>query len=67
MKHARPSFVEEDYATENIHLLGIYTVANYNFFLLPQVRRWTIITYEHGINELPGELPNDLGVTILGN
>ena len=30
MKHARPSFGQEDYATENIHLLGIYAVANYN-------------------------------------
>ena len=28
MKYARPSFGEQDYATENIHLLGIYAVVN---------------------------------------
>ena len=26
-----------------------------------------IMTYEHGILELPQELPNDLGLRILGN
>ena len=26
----------------------------------PQVKRWAIITYKHGIYELPNELPNDL-------
>ena len=29
-------------------------------FLSPQVKRCAIITYEHGIYELPHELPNDL-------
>ena len=32
----------------------------YQIFLLPQVKRWAIITYKHGIYELPHELPNDL-------
>ena len=26
----------------------------------PQVKGWAIITYKHGIYELPHELPNDL-------
>ena len=29
-------------------------------FLSPQVKPWAIITYKHGIYELPHELPNDL-------
>ena len=33
----------------------------------PQVKRWAIITYKHGIYELPHELPNDLRLNILGN
>ena len=32
----------------------------YQIFLSPQVKRWAIITYKHGINELPQELPKDL-------
>ena len=28
IKHARPSFGQQDYATENIHLSGIYAVVN---------------------------------------
>ena len=32
----------------------------YQIFLSPQVKRRTIITYKHGIYELPGELLNDL-------
>ena len=36
-------------------------------FLSPQVKRWVIITYKHGIYELPHELPNDLRLRILGN
>ena len=35
----------------------------YQIFLSPQVKRCAIITYEHGICELP----NDLGLRILGN
>ena len=40
---------------------------SYKFFLSPQVKRWAIITYKHGIYELPHELPNDLTLRILGN
>ena len=32
----------------------------YQIFLSPQVKRWAIITYKHGIYELPHELPNYL-------
>ena len=32
----------------------------YQIFLSSQVKRWAIITYKHGINELQNELPNDL-------
>ena len=39
----------------------------YQIFLSLQVKRWTIITYKHGIYELPQELPNDLRLRILGN
>ena len=39
----------------------------YQIFLLPQVKRCAIITYKHGIYELPHELPNDLRLRILGN
>ena len=36
-------------------------------FLSPQVKRWAIITYKHGIYDLPHELPNDLRRKKLGN
>ena len=41
----------------------------YQIFLSPQVKRWAIVTYKHGIYELPNELPNDLRLRkeILGN
>ena len=39
----------------------------YEIFLSPQVYRWVIITYKHGIYELPHELPNDLRLRKLGN
>ena len=36
-------------------------------FVSPQVERLANITYKHGINKLPLELPNDLRLRILGN
>ena len=39
----------------------------YQIFLSPQVKRWAIITYKHGIYELPLELPNGVRLSILGN
>ena len=36
-------------------------------FLSPQVKLWAIITYKHGIFQLPQELPNDVRLRILGN
>ena len=39
----------------------------YQIFLLPQVKRYTIVTYKYGIYDLPHELPHDLRLTILGN
>ena len=32
----------------------------YQIFLSPQVKRYAIITYKHGIYELPYELPKNL-------
>ena len=40
----------------------------YHIFLSPEVKRWAIITYKHGLYELPNELlPNHLRLKILGN
>ena len=39
----------------------------YQIFLSPQVKRCAIITYKHGIYELPHELPYELRLSILGN
>ena len=39
----------------------------YQIFLSTQMKRCAIITYEHGIYDLPQELPNDLRLKILGN
>ena len=39
----------------------------YQIFLSPQVKRWAIITYKHGIYELPHELPKNLTLRTLGN
>ena len=36
-------------------------------FLSPQVKRWLIITYKHGIYELLQELGNDLKLRNFGN
>ena len=37
----------------------------YQFFLPPEVKRCTIITWKYGIHELTHELPNDLRLRIL--
>ena len=39
----------------------------YHIFFPPQVKLWAIITYKHGIYELPHELPDDLRLKILVN
>ena len=39
----------------------------YQILVSPQVKRYAIITYKHGIYELSYELPNDLKLRILGN
>ena len=39
----------------------------YQIFHSPQVKECAIITYKHGINELPHKLPNDLKLKILVN
>ena len=36
-------------------------------FLSAKAKPWAIITYKHGIQELPHNLPNDLRLRILGN
>ena len=38
----------------------------YQIFFSSQVKRCAIITYKHGIYQLPHELPNDLDLKILG-
>ena len=38
----------------------------YQVFSSPQVKRCVVITYKHGIYELPQELPNDSRLRILG-
>ena len=39
----------------------------YQIFLSPQVERWAIISYKHGIYELPHDLLKNLRPRILGN
>ena len=39
----------------------------YQTFLSPHVKRWAIITYKHGIYELPQELQNGLRLMTLEN
>ena len=39
----------------------------YQILFSPQVKRCVIITYKHGIYEVPHELPNNLRLRILGN
>ena len=39
----------------------------YQIFLSPQVKRWAIITYKHGIYEFLHELLNDVRLRILEN
>ena len=39
----------------------------YQIFLSSHVKWYAIIIYKQGIYELPHELPNDLGLRILGN
>ena len=39
----------------------------YQISLLPQVKRWAIITYRHGTYKLPHLLLNELRPKILGN
>ena len=40
---------------------------DYQMLLSPKWKQLTIITYKHGMYELPYELPNDLRLRILGN
>ena len=49
-------FVTRDFYLQNFH----------NIFS-PQVKRCAIITYKHGIHELPHVLPSDLRLRVLGN
>ena len=39
----------------------------YEISISPQMELWAIITYKHGIYELPHELPNNLRFRILEN
>ena len=61
MQKAKENFADNHFYNI-LRLLMFYQV-----FLSPQVKRWAIITYKHGMYELPQQLPNDLRLTILGN
>ena len=39
----------------------------YQIFPLPQVKRWAIITYNHGTHKFPHKLLNDLRLRVLEN
>ena len=39
----------------------------WSIFLSSQVKKFAIITYKHGMHELPPELRNDLRLIILEN
>ena len=39
----------------------------YQTILSPQVKKYAIITYKHGIYELSHDLPNDMRLRMLGN
>ena len=39
---------------------------SYHILLSPQVKRWAIITYKHGIYKLLYESPNELRLRIFG-
>ena len=58
------SKVERRFATINCIIFWDFLMF-YKFFLSPQVKRCAIITYKHGIYEMPHELPTDLGLRIL--
>ena len=58
-------FQQVNTSYNQLHILGLFDVLPN--FLLPQVKRWVIITYKHGIYELPYELQNDLRLRRLGN
>ena len=39
----------------------------HQIFRSPQVKRWEIISFKHGVYELPHELPNDVRLRNLEN
>ena len=39
----------------------------YQIFLSQEVKGCVILTYKHGISDLPHELPNDLSLRVLEN
>ena len=63
-----PHLCTECYQLTTISFIIFWDFSMFDLdFLSPQVKRWAIITYNHGIYELPHESPNDLRLTILGN
>ena len=56
----------ENFADNHFHNI-LRLLMFYQIFLSPQVKRWAINTYKHGIYELPHEFPNDLRLRILEN
>ena len=67
-----PKSNESCYSHEN-HNAKINCIIFWDFLvfyetsLSPQVKRWAIITYKHGIYHFPDDLPNDLRYRTLEN
>ena len=59
--------IVKSFMMEHSDIQSIIVCNFLTFFLSPQEKRWAIITYKHGIYELPHELPNDWRFRILGN
>ena len=67
------SYMKSNFVIKDIFAVILFVLINSDFFIIfwdfltfyqiflsPQVKRWEIITYKHGIYKLPHELPNDL-------
>ena len=56
---------KRNFAVDQFHnIVRLFDVSP--IFLRPQVKQWAIITYKHGIYELPHKLSNDLKLRMLG-
>ena len=66
--HNSPNIIRSTYSetyNQFHNILRLFDVLQ--IFLSLQLKRWSIITYKHGIYELPHECRIDLRLRILGN